>query len=70
MAISVEATYENGVLKPNVPLTLSEGQRVRIVVHTEPSRAQRSYGLLQWKGDPKELERIAEDPDFGILGSP
>ena len=70
MTVSVEATYENGVLKLDRPLPLSEKQRVRVVVHTEPSRVQRSYGLLKWTGDPKDLERIAMDPEFGIEESP
>lgn len=32
MAITVEATYENGVPKPKQPLTLPEGAEVRVTV--------------------------------------
>lgn len=32
MVITVEATYENGVLKPNQPLTLAEGTEVRLTI--------------------------------------
>ena len=32
MAITVEATYENGVLKPSRPLTLAEGTEVRLTI--------------------------------------
>lgn len=34
MTITVEATYEGGVLKPAEPLPLAELQRVEIVIHT------------------------------------
>ncbi len=32
MAIVVEATYQNGILKPKEPLTLAEGTDVRLTV--------------------------------------
>lgn len=32
MAIIVEATYENGVLRPKQPLTLAEGAKVRLSI--------------------------------------
>lgn len=40
MTITVEATYEDGVLKPAEPLPLADRQRVEVVIHTpqlEPS---------------------------------
>jgi len=32
MTITVEATYENGVLKPKQPLALAEGTEVRLAI--------------------------------------
>jgi predicted DNA-binding antitoxin AbrB/MazE fold protein len=32
MHITVDATYEKGILKPNEPLQLSEGSRVRLTI--------------------------------------
>jgi predicted DNA-binding antitoxin AbrB/MazE fold protein len=32
MAITVEATYENGVLKPKRPLRLAEGSQVQVTI--------------------------------------
>jgi len=32
MAITVEATYENGVLKPKQPLSLAEGSQVQVTI--------------------------------------
>jgi predicted DNA-binding antitoxin AbrB/MazE fold protein len=61
MTITIEAIYENGVLK--------EQEMVRITIEPELSWAERSAGLLQWKGDPELLERIAEGDEFSILES-
>jgi predicted DNA-binding antitoxin AbrB/MazE fold protein len=70
MAIVVEATYENGVLKPAEPLPLGEHERVRVTIEPQVSWAERTAGLLKWTGDPELLRRIAEDDEFGILESP
>ena len=34
MAVTIDATYENGVLKPKEPLALAEGTQVRVAVST------------------------------------
>jgi len=65
MAIVVEATYENGVLKPAEPLPLGEHEKVQVTVHTGVSRVTATAGLLGWKGDAETVERIALDPEFG-----
>jgi len=70
MAIVVEATYENGVLKPAEPLPLGEHEKVRITVHTAVSRVRATAGLLGWKGDAETVERVALDPEFGIEECP
>lgn len=33
MNITFDATYENGVLKPQEPLRLAEGAKVRVTLH-------------------------------------
>lgn len=76
MTVTVEAIYQNGVLKPSQPLPLKENERVRVSIHTPvdvPSAleaVQRSHGLIQWIGDIETLRHIAEDDEFGILESP
>jgi predicted DNA-binding antitoxin AbrB/MazE fold protein len=70
MSLEIEAMYENGVLKPDVPLPLEERQRVKVTVHEATSRIRRSYGLMGWTGDPEVVRRIAEDDEFGVLESP
>jgi predicted DNA-binding antitoxin AbrB/MazE fold protein len=64
MELSIEATYENGVLKPLVPLPLNEHDRVRITLQTEQGWAQRTAGMLKWTGAPELLERFINDPEL------
>ena len=70
MAIVVQATYEDGVLKPAQPLPLAEHEKVQITVHTAVSRVRATAGLLGWKGDAETVERVALDPEFGIEECP
>ena len=76
MTITVEAIYENGVLKPMERLPLSEHEQVRVSIYTPADiqkaldAVRRSYGLIPWTGDVGTLRRIAEDDEFGILESP
>ena len=64
MSITVEAIYENGVLKPSQPLPLKEHEKVKVTVHNESSPLLQAYGIMGWKGDADTLERIALDPEF------
>jgi len=66
MPLTIEAIYEDGVLKPSRPLPLEEHETVRITIEPQRSWAERTAGLLQWTGDPEVLRRIAEDDEFGI----
>jgi predicted DNA-binding antitoxin AbrB/MazE fold protein len=70
MAITIEAVYENGVLKPAEPLPLKEHEKVRVVIEAGVTWAERTAGIVPWTGDPEVLRRIAEDDEFGILESP
>ncbi len=70
MPLTVEAIYEDGVLKPVQPLPLKEHEKVRITIEPETSWAERTAGILHWTGDPELLRRIAEDDEFSILESP
>ena len=70
MAITVEAVYENGVLKPAQPLPLREREKVSVTIRPALSLARQTAGMIPWSGDAETLERIVRDPDFGILESP
>lgn len=64
MPFTIEAVYENGVLKPAQPLPLKEHEKVTITVQPGESPLVRAYGMLGWAGDAETLERIALDPEF------
>jgi predicted DNA-binding antitoxin AbrB/MazE fold protein len=64
MPITVEAIYENGLLKLSQPLPLREGAAVRVTIHTEPNRVSQTYGMIGWRGDAETLERLATSPEF------
>jgi predicted DNA-binding antitoxin AbrB/MazE fold protein len=70
MSIEIEATYENGILKLDRTLPLAEHQRVKVVIETTISVAQRSYGIIGWTGDPEVVRKMALDADQGVLESP
>jgi predicted DNA-binding antitoxin AbrB/MazE fold protein len=70
MTLTVEAVYENGVLKPAQPLPLKEHEKVRVTIQPERTWAERTAGMLQWTGDPEVLRRIIEDPELGVMESP
>jgi predicted DNA-binding antitoxin AbrB/MazE fold protein len=57
----VEATYENGVLKPAQPLPLKEHEQVRITVEPASNLVRATAGLIPCS-DAKLIEHIALDP--------
>ena len=64
MAIEVEATYTNGVLKLDEPLPLKDNERLIVRIVPKKSRVQESYGRIRWTGDPEILRKIAEDDEI------
>ncbi len=61
MILIVEATYENGVLKPAQPLPFKEHERVRVTV--EAPAGQQVAALVRCD-DPALIEWAATDPDL------
>ena len=61
MTLTVEATYENGVLKLAEPLPLKEHERVRVTVQQQGDAL--GYGIVGWKGDEETLERLLVDAE-------
>jgi len=64
MAITIEAIYENGVLKPSAPLPWKEGERVRLEVSSLDSPLLKAYGIMGWKGTSEELDRLLAEIDL------
>jgi len=68
MAITVEAVYENRMLKPDQPLPLQEHQKVQVTVEPQLTVAQETHGLMGWTGDQETFERIlGETEEFQDL---
>jgi predicted DNA-binding antitoxin AbrB/MazE fold protein len=67
MPFTIEAIYENGVLRPSQPLPLKEHDRVRVTLHTPAEiqtaveRVRATAGLIG-SSDPELIERFALDP--------
>lgn len=68
--MTVEATYENGMLRPKEPLQLEEHETVRVTIERARTWAERTAGMLRWTGDPDVLQQIATGAEFGLLESP
>jgi predicted DNA-binding antitoxin AbrB/MazE fold protein len=65
--ITLEATYESGVLKPLEPLTmLKDHERVRITVHPPGIVAEQRKNRI--KIDPAVSREIAESADCSLFG--
>lgn len=62
MTITIEATYEDGVLKPSGPLPLKDHETVRISIHPPASWVDETYGIAGWTGGHETLQPFALDP--------
>jgi hypothetical protein len=60
--LTVQATYENGVLKPHQPLP--EHAMVQVTVMTAVSRVRQTAGLIDWTGSQKDADFVALSPDL------
>ena len=70
MPLTVEAIYENGVLKPVQPLPLKEQERVQVTIVSTTNWVQETYGICGWKGDADEADRFATDPELDFPSPP
>ncbi len=70
MTITVEATYENGMLKLGQPLPLKEHEKVQVTIHPKTNWVQETYGIVGWTGDVQELRRLALSPEFDLEEEP
>jgi predicted DNA-binding antitoxin AbrB/MazE fold protein len=70
MPITIEAVYEDGVLKPVQPLPLREHEKVQITVNPVVSRARQTAGLMGWTGSAELADRFATDPELDFPPPP
>jgi len=64
MAITIEATYENGVLLPAQPLPLQEHERVRNTIEPASNWVEATSGICGWHGSAEEAELLDSDPEL------
>ncbi len=70
MTLTIEAIYENGVLKPAQPLPLKEHEHVQLTIRPTTSWVQETYGICGWKGGREEADRFATDPELDFPPPP
>jgi predicted DNA-binding antitoxin AbrB/MazE fold protein len=70
MTLTIDAVYEDGVLKPSQPLPLREHERVRLTVQPTTGWVEETYGILGWNGNPAELRRLALSPELDLEDEP
>jgi predicted DNA-binding antitoxin AbrB/MazE fold protein len=63
VTLSVEAVYENGVLKPKEPLPLKEHEHVTVTIQQASPAQVQSYGIMGWTGTHGELEQILAEAE-------
>ena len=64
MTLTIEAVYENGVLKPKEPLPLKEHEQVQITVQACFRNLADLYGIMGFKGTAEEADYFAMDSDL------
>jgi predicted DNA-binding antitoxin AbrB/MazE fold protein len=70
MTIVVEATYENGVLKPERVLPLAEHQKVEISIRATASPILAAYGIMGWTGSVELADHFARSTELDPLECP
>ena len=58
MPLEVNATYENGVLRPDGPLPLDEHVRLRISITLRTASIRESAGLVPFHGGKEALNYL------------
>jgi predicted DNA-binding antitoxin AbrB/MazE fold protein len=66
MTISVEAIYENGLLRLSQPLPLQEREKVQVTVRKTTNISDHTYGLIGWSGDADTFDRILKESESDL----
>jgi predicted DNA-binding antitoxin AbrB/MazE fold protein len=70
MALTIDAVYENGVLRPLQPLPLREHEKVSLTIQPAVSPARRTAAMLPWTGSLADLDYLIEDVENDPLEGP
>jgi predicted DNA-binding antitoxin AbrB/MazE fold protein len=63
MGLKIGATYQDGILKPEGPLPLDNGQRVTITIHPAGEPVRRAHELIKWTGTIEDLDYLINAPE-------
>jgi predicted DNA-binding antitoxin AbrB/MazE fold protein len=63
METTIEAVFENGILRPLTPLKLKDHQKVRLIVEQHGSPVQESSGIFTGL-DSETIDEIALSPSY------
>jgi predicted DNA-binding antitoxin AbrB/MazE fold protein len=66
MSITVEAIYENGVLRLSEPLPFKERQKVQVTIRPKGSPLLDSYGIMGYNGSVEDADYFATDPELDV----
>ena len=69
MIITIEATYENGMLKLKEPLPLKENETVKVTVQTSADIGQQAAGKIHWTGALEDLDYLIQSVENDPLES-
>lgn len=59
---TIDAVYEEGVIKPLQKLPLSESQKIRVTIDTTESVVASSKGMI--KANAEVVRRVAESDEY------
>ena len=63
MTFTIEAVYENSILRLARPLPLTEHEKVTVTVHSGKTWVEQTAGIIPCT-DPKLIEWAAMDPEL------
>ena len=69
MIITIEATYENGMLKLKEPLPLKENETVKVTVQTSADIGRQAAGAIHWTGSVEDLDYLIQSVENDPLES-
>lgn len=59
---TIDAVYEDGVIKPLVKLALQESQKIKVTIDTTESIVASTKAMI--KADPDVVRQVAESDDY------
>jgi predicted DNA-binding antitoxin AbrB/MazE fold protein len=66
MTMTLQAVFENGVLRPLAPLSLPEGQQVQVLVAVEDVAKR---GTVEMESDSRKAEDLSDEEYEAVLDS-